>query len=126
MPLFITHALGDEPLPLYGDGMNVREWLHVQDHCAAIERVYRKGQPGQIYNIGTGVGHANIDVVKSILKRLGKPQSCIQFVKDRPGHDRRYAMSISKIKKELGWSPAIDFNKGLPKLIDWYVGHRAW
>jgi dTDP-glucose 4,6-dehydratase len=126
LPLFITHALLDMPLPLYGDGMNVREWLHVDDHCSAIERVFRKGTPGQIYNIGTGKGHANLDVVKLILKRLNKPESLLRWVTDRPGHDRRYAMSISKIKKELGWSPQVDFKRGLPELIDWYLDQRPW
>lgn len=126
LPLFITHALNDMPLPLYGDGLNVREWLHVEDHCLAIEQVFRKGKPGQIYNIGTGNGHKNIDVVKSILKRLRKPESLIRFVADRPGHDRRYAMSVLKMKRELGWSPKVSFQRGLPELIDWYIAHRSW
>ncbi len=126
LPLFITHALEDQPLPLYGDGRNVREWLHVTDHCEAIARLLERGRPGQIYNIGTGRGHNNLDVVKILLRRLGKTEKLIQFVKDRPGHDRRYAMSVAKIKKEVGWAPRINFGSGFPELIGWYEEHRHW
>lgn len=126
LPLFIIRALEGQPLPLYGDGLQVRDWLHVSDHCRAIAMVLRKGRLGQVYNIGTGVGQANIRVVQRILKRLGRPASLIQHVTDRPGHDRRYAMSIAKIQREVGWSPAIDFGQGLLDLIDWYLAHRRW
>ncbi|MFA5974954.1 MAG: dTDP-glucose 4,6-dehydratase [Elusimicrobiota bacterium] len=126
LPLFITHALLGQPLPLYGDGLNVRDWLHVSDHCTGIERVLRRGRLGEIYNIGTGKGTTNLAVVKTLLKRLGKPESLIRLVKDRPGHDRRYAMSIQKMHRELGWRPTVDFRQGLNDLVDWYLGHRSW
>jgi dTDP-glucose 4,6-dehydratase len=126
LPLFITHALENQPLPLYGDGKNVRDWLHVDDHCAAIEKVLRKGRVGEIYNIGTGVGFQNIEVARLLLKRLNRPSTLIRRVPDRLGHDRRYAMSITKISRELGWRPEIPFRKGFNDLIDWYIAHRAW
>ncbi len=126
LPLFITHALEGKPLPLYGDGKNVREWLHVTDHCIAIEKVLRKGRLGQIYNVSTGVGFKNIDVARTLLKYLGRPTNLLKYVPDRPGHDRRYAMSISKIKSELGWQPAISFQKGLIDLVEWYARNRSW
>jgi dTDP-glucose 4,6-dehydratase len=126
LPLFITHALEGQPLPLYGDGKNVRDWLHVTDHCIAIERVYRKGRLGEIYNIGTGVGFRNIDVAQTLLKRLNQPASLIRRVPDRPGHDRRYAMSIKKISSQLGWKPQIAFKQGLLDMVDWYSSHRTW
>jgi len=126
LPLFITHALEDQPLPLYGDGLNVRDWLHVTDHCEAIDRVLRKGKIGEIYNIGTGLGFSNLAVARTILRHLQKPNSLIRFVKDRPGHDRRYAMNISKIRRETGWSPRIRFTEGLNDLIGWYRDHRSW
>lgn len=126
LPLFITHAMTDQPLPLYGDGKNVREWLHVEDHCLGIERVLRRGTPGEIYNIGTGHGWTNISVAKLLLKILGKSESLIRFVKDRPGHDRRYALSIRKIRKATGWSPKVRFEDGLRETVRWYATHRAW
>jgi len=126
LPLFITHALTDRPLPLYGDGLNVREWLHVSDHCRAIERVLRRGRPGTIYNIGSGRGWTNLAVARRLLRYLRKPESLIRRVPDRLGHDRRYALSIARIRRELGWSPAIRFEQGLPDTIEWYKTHRAW
>jgi dTDP-glucose 4,6-dehydratase len=126
LPLFITHALEGKPLPLYGDGQNIREWLHVDDHCIALDKVLRKGRLGQIYNIGTGIGSKNIDVAQTLLKRLNRPSNLIRRVPDRLGHDRRYAMSIAKIKNELGWKPQIAFRQGLNDLVDWYANHRSW
>lgn len=126
LPLFITHALEGQPLPLYGDGKNVREWLHVTDHCMAIDKVLRKGRLGQIYNVGTGIGYENIDVARTLLKHLGRSPRLLKFVPDRPGHDRRYAMSIAKMKSELGWEPQIEFKKGLLDLVEWYAQHRSW
>jgi len=126
LPLFITHALMDQPLPLYGDGLNIREWLHVSDHCSGIERVLRKGTPGEIYNIGTGKGWTNMAVAKTLLKHVGKPTSLIQHVQDRLGHDRRYAMSISKMRTKLGWAPEIAFEDGLLETIQWYKANRKW
>jgi dTDP-glucose 4,6-dehydratase len=126
LPLFITHALENQPLPLYGDGGNVRDWLHVSDHCAGLERVLRRGGLGEIYNIGTGTGYRNIDVARLLLKRLGRPKDLIRYVPDRLGHDRRYAMSIKKMKTQLNWKPLIPFSEGFPQLIDWYIANRSW
>lgn len=126
LPLFVTHALTHQPLPLYGDGRNVRDWLHVQDHCTAIDLVLRKGRVGEVYNIGTGIGFSNIDVARDLLRRLGRSSSLLQFVRDRPGHDRRYAMSIRKISRELGWKPTVKFRQGLTELVDWYQANREW
>ena len=126
LPLFITHALTDQPLPLYGDGLNVREWLHVSDHCLGIERVLRRGRPGEIYNVGTGRGWTNLAVARRLLRYLRKPESLIRRVPDRLGHDRRYALSIAKMRRELGWSPRIRFEDALPDTIEWYRTHRSW
>ncbi len=126
LPLFITHALEDQALPLYGDGLNVRDWLHVRDHCLGIEAVLRKGNLGEIYNIGTQRGFSNVAIAKTLLRALGKPPTLLRYVKDRPGHDRRYAMSIRKMDKDLGWKPQIRFEEGLKALVDWYRDHQAW
>lgn len=126
VPLMISNALEDRPLPVYGDGLNVRDWLYVEDHCRAIDVVLHKGEPGQVYNIGGRNEWRNIDIVKLILKELGKPESLIEFVKDRPGHDRRYAIDAAKIKKELGWEPATQFPEGIKKTIRWYRDNAAW
>lgn len=126
LPLFITHAMENQRLPLYGDGLNVREWLHVADHCEAIWKVVERGRPGEIYNIGTEKGHTNLEVVRAILKRLGKPERLVRFVKDRPGHDRRYAMSTLKIRRELRWKPRTSFTEGLDELVGWYETHASW
>jgi dTDP-glucose 4,6-dehydratase len=126
IPLMIINALNDRPLPVYGDGRNVRDWIHVKDHCEAIDIIIHRGKEGEIYNIGGENERANIDVVRMILRELGKPESLIRFVKDRPGHDRRYALDISRMKKELGWSPKISFEEGLKSTIKWYLENRSW
>jgi len=126
IPLMITHALADESLPVYGDGLNVRDWLYVEDHCAAIDLVMRKGRVGEVYNVGGHNERTNIDVVRTILKTLGKPESLISYVKDRPGHDRRYAIAPDKIHSELGWLPATKFDDGIRMTIEWYLNNRPW
>lgn len=126
IPLMISRALADESLPVYGDGMNVRDWLHVYDHCTAIDLILRKGREGEVYNIGGHNEKTNLEVVKTILAALNKPESLIHFVKDRPGHDLRYAMDPTKIETELGWKPKYTFETGIPQTIDWYLTHRGW
>jgi dTDP-glucose 4,6-dehydratase len=126
IPLMILNALHDKPLPVYGDGGNVRDWLHVEDHCSAIDLVLHYGRLGEVYNIGGNSECRNLDVVKQILDQLGKPESLITFVKDRPGHDRRYAIDSSKIQKELGWRPSHTFEAGLAETIRWYQSHEMW
>ena len=126
IPLMIANALADKPLPVYGKGENVRDWLYVEDHCAAIDLVIRKGRVGEIYNIGGHNERTNLDVVKTILKQLGKPESLITFVKDRPGHDRRYAIDPTKIHSELGWLPQTGFDDGIKKTINWYLANKDW
>jgi dTDP-glucose 4,6-dehydratase len=126
IPLMIINAIHDEPLPVYGDGQNVRDWLHVEDHCQALMLALEKGRAGEIYNIGGGAERPNIEIVKSILDCLGKPHSLIRFVQDRPGHDRRYAINPSKAKAELGWSAAHSFEQGLEDTIRWYAQNEAW
>lgn len=126
IPLMILNALGGKPLPVYGDGFNVRDWLHVEDHCSAIHSVLGSGTPGEVYNIGGNNEWKNIDIVKQILLTLGKPESLISFVKDRPGHDRRYAIDSTKIRQHLGWTPTFTFERGLGETIEWYTGHAEW
>jgi dTDP-glucose 4,6-dehydratase len=126
IPLMISNALQDKDLPVYGDGLNVRDWIHVVDHCRAVDLVLRKGASGEIYNIGGNNEYPNIDIVKHILARLRKPDSLLKYVKDRPGHDRRYAMDASKLTAELGWEPAISFEDGMNQTISWYIEHEAW
>lgn len=126
IPLMIIRALADQTLPVYGKGDNVRDWLYVEDHCAAIDLVIRNGREGEIYNIGGHNEKANIGVVKIILKTLDKPESLITFVTDRPGHDRRYAIDPTKIHNELGWLPQTDFNSGIAKTIQWYLDNKNW
>ena len=126
IPFFITKALNDEPLPLYGDGLHVRDWLHVEDCCRGILTVLENGADGEIYNIGGQNEMTNIEITRMILNVLGKPESLIKFVEDRPGHDRRYALDNSKIEKELAWRPEIEFADGLKKTIDWYGNNRRW
>ena len=126
IPLMIANALEDKKLPVYGDGLHVRDWIYVLDHCSAIDAVLRKGKAGEVYNIGSMSDVQNLHVVKTLLAALGKPESLIQFVKDRPGHDRRYAMDATKIQRELGWRPKYSFERGLQETIDWYRGHAAW
>ena len=125
IPLFITNALENKKVPLYADGMNVRDWLFVTDNCEAIDAVMHKGSPGEIYNIGGGKEIANIELTRTILKLLGKGEELIKHVKDRPGHDKRYALDISKIKR-LGWQPRHDFISALEDTIEWYKDNRAW
>jgi dTDP-glucose 4,6-dehydratase len=126
IPLMIINAIHDRPLPVYGDGRNVRDWIHVKDHCEAIDLIIHEGKEGEIYNIGGENERSNIEVVKMILKELGKPESLIKFVKDRPGHDRRYALDITKMKEEFGWSPKISFEEGLRDTIKWYLENKNW
>jgi len=126
IPLLVTNALADKELPVYGDGLNVRDWIHVADHCRGIELVLRKGVPGNVYNIGADNERANIEIVKGILKVLGKPESLITFVKDRPGHDRRYAIDATKAKRELGFSVTVPFEAGIAGTVGWYVENREW
>lgn len=125
IPLFVTNAIDDQPLPLYGDGRNRRDWLSVHDHCAGIEHVLRHGTPGQVYNIGGGNERENIDVARLILQHLGKPASLIRYVEDRPGHDRRYSVDCTRLRA-LGWAPTVSFEVGLKATIDWYCTHEAW
>lgn len=126
IPLMINNALSDKPLPVYGDGLNVRDWIYVEDHCRAIWKVLNEGKDGETYNIGASCEKTNIEVVKTLLKLLKRPESLITFVKDRPGHDRRYAMDSSKINSQLGWQPLITFKDGLRKTIDWYLQNKKW
>lgn len=124
-PLFITNAIDDEPLPLYGDGRQVRDWLYVLDHCAGIDLVLHRGEPGEVYNLGGGNERYNLDVTHSILRLLGKPDTLIRPVADRPGHDRRYALDCSKIQA-LGWRPGHDFETALAATVDWYRQNEWW
>jgi len=126
IPLMITNALANKELPVYGDGLNIRDWIHVSDHCRAIDLVLHKGIPGNIYNIGGESEMANIEIVRLILKILGKPESLITYVKDRPGHDRRYAIDMTKIKAELGFYLKTDFKKGMEETVLWYIEHKPW
>ena len=126
IPLMITRALNDQSLPVYGKGENVRDWLYVEDHCAAIDLVMRKGQEGEVYNVGGHNERTNLDVVKTVLRELGKPESLITFVTDRPGHDRRYAIDPSKIHAELGWLPRTKFDDGIHQTVQWYLDNRQW
>ena len=126
LPLLISNALNDEPIPLYGDGLNMRDWIYVYDHCRAILEVLEKGQTGLVYNIGARNEQRNIDVAKSVLNTLDKPTSLIRFVKDRPGHDRRYAIDPTFVESELGWRPRETWASGLRKTIDWYQANPDW
>ncbi|HOW28637.1 MAG TPA: dTDP-glucose 4,6-dehydratase [Elusimicrobiota bacterium] len=126
LPLFITNAIDNVPLPLYGKGINIRNWLHVTDHCRAIESVVKRGKPGQIYNIAGDREWTNIAVAKLILTLMGKPGSLIRHVTDRPGHDIRYAPESGKIRRELGWRPSVTFEQGLKETISWYETHQDW
>lgn len=125
IPLFVTNALDDRPLPLYGDGLQVRDWLHVEDHCRAIDTALRYGEAGGVYNIGGAAEMTNADITRLILGRLGKPESLIRHVADRPGHDRRYALDDRRLRA-LGWTPAVPFREGLAATIDWYAERRDW
>lgn len=126
IPLMIINTLSNKPLPVYGDGMNVRDWIYVEDHCEAILKVFEKGRIGEVYNIGAENEKPNIEIVKLILKELRKDESLITYVKDRPGHDRRYAIDATKIKTELGWKPSHTFETAIKETINWYIQNQSW
>lgn len=126
IPLFITRLFDNESVPVYGDGLNVRDWIHVRDHCAAIDLVRRKGRAGEVYNIGGRCELTNLQLTHALLEAVGKPPSLIRYVKDRPGHDRRYAIDCSKIERELGWKPSITFADGLRETVAWYRDRADW
>lgn len=126
IPLFITNALAGEPLPLYGDGLHVRDWLHVHDHCEALALILKSGVSGEIYNIGGHCERVNIDVARLIVSALGKSDALITHVRDRLGHDRRYALDTSKVEQQLGWKPRIPFEAGLKDTVRWYEDHVTW
>ena len=126
IPLMIANALNDKPLPVYGTGENVRDWLHVSDHCEAIDLIIHNGRVGEVYNVGGHNERTNLEVVKTILKALNKPESLIKFVTDRPGHDRRYAIDPTKLETELGWKPKYNFDTGIQQTIQWYLDNEDW
>jgi dTDP-glucose 4,6-dehydratase len=126
IPLMISNAIEGKTLPIYGDGLNVRDWIHVEDHCRGLDLVLHRGKEGEVYNIGGQSEKTNLSVAKTILDHLGKPHSLLRFVTDRPGHDRRYAIDFSKIQKTLGWAPSISFEDGIRQTIDWYQGQQEW
>ena len=126
IPLMIARAMAHQPLPVYGKGENIRDWLYVEDHCAAVDSIIRRGKAGEIYNIGGHNERSNLDVVKTILRELGEPESLITFVADRPGHDLRYAIDPEKIRRELGWQPATSFQDGIRATVQWYRNHQDW
>ncbi|MEG1463120.1 MAG: GDP-mannose 4,6-dehydratase, partial [Anaerorhabdus sp.] len=126
IPLMIYKALNNEKLPVYGNGANVRDWLHVYDHCSAIDLVVRKGRVGEVYNIGGHNERTNLQVVKTILEALNKPESLINYVTDRKGHDLRYAIDPTKIETELGWKPMYNFDTGIQQTIKWYLDNESW
>jgi dTDP-glucose 4,6-dehydratase len=126
IPLMISNAMEDKELPIYGDGMYIRDWIYVEDHCRALDVVLHHGREGEVYNIGGRSERPNLVVAQAILDRLGKPQSLIRLVTDRPGHDRRYAIDFSKIERELGWKPTVSFEEGINRTIEWYLIHREW
>jgi dTDP-glucose 4,6-dehydratase len=122
----ITNALEDKPLPVYGDGLHVRDWIYVTDHATAVDAVLRRGRSGEVYNIGGTHDIPNIEIVKRILKILGKPETLLRHVADRPGHDRRYAMDSRRLRRELGWQPRWTFDQALEATVEWYLRHRSW
>jgi dTDP-glucose 4,6-dehydratase len=126
IPLMVSNAIEDKELPIYGDGMHVRDWIYVEDHCRALDVVLHHGREGEVYNIGGRSERPNLVVAQTILDRLGKPHSLIRFVTDRPGHDRRYAIDFSKIERELRWKPSISFEEGISRTVEWYLTHREW
>ncbi len=126
LPLMINNARQSKPLPVYGDGLNVRDWLHVHDHCAALWTVLTRGRPGEVYNVGGNNEKTNLEVVRAVLGLMGKPESLITYVKDRPGHDRRYAIDATKMMTEFGWKPSVTFETGLRMTVDWYRDHQSW
>ncbi|WP_273367096.1 dTDP-glucose 4,6-dehydratase [Alicyclobacillus herbarius] len=126
IPRLIIHALTGRTLPIYGNGLNVRDWIHVRDHCRALERVLYRGVPGEVYNVGANNEQTNLSIAEHILSLLGLDESRIEFVPDRPGHDFRYALDASKLRQQLGWRPSYDFRQGLADTVRWYVDHEAW
>ncbi len=126
LPLCINNIRQDKQIPVYGDGMQIRDWLYVYDHCSAILKVLENGDSGEVYNIGGSNEKTNLELVKTLLKLLGKSESLIKFVKDRPGHDRRYAIDNSKITNSLGWAPSVTFEQGIAKTVDWYLKNQVW
>ncbi len=126
IPLFVTNILADQQVPVYGDGQQVRDWIHVMDHCTGVEAAWRKGTPGEVYNFGGKCEKTNLDLTYTLLDLLGKPRSLIKYVKDRPGHDRRYAIDCAKAERELGWAPAWTFERGIRETIDWYQANATW
>ena len=126
IPLFMTNALENKPLPVYGDGLYVRDWIYVLDHCRALDRILHEGKPGGVYNIGADEEKTNLEITDLILQKLGRDPSLIQHVKDRPGHDRRYAIDSEKIRTELGWSPQTSFREGMERTVQWYLDNRSW
>jgi dTDP-glucose 4,6-dehydratase len=126
IPLFVTNAMEDKQLPIYGDGKNIRDWIYVEDHSRAVHTVLLKGKPGEVYNVGGNNERTNIEITDYILKALGKPDSLKRYVTDRPGHDRRYAIDSTKIRRELGWAPAFSFEKAMAETVTWYANNRPW
>jgi len=126
IPLAITNVLENKPVPVYGDGLNVRDWIYVEDHCRALDTVLQKGQPGQVYNIGANQEKTNLELIHRLLDVMGKPHDLITFVTDRPGHDRRYALDSTRITRELGWKPVYSFEKALAITVEWYVNNDTW
>jgi dTDP-glucose 4,6-dehydratase len=126
IPLFVTNLLKDEPVPVYGDGMQVRDWIHVLDHCTGVEAAWRRGRPGEVYNFGGRCEKPNLDLTHLLLELLDKPRTLIRYVTDRPGHDRRYAIDCAKAERELGWAPKVPFERGLRETINWYRANAAW
>lgn len=126
IPLFVSNLMSDQPVPVYGDGMQVRDWIHVLDHCRGVEAAWRRGAAGEVYNFGGRCEMPNIEITKLLLKLLGKTEALIRYVEDRKGHDRRYAIDCSKAERELGWRPQVPFDRGLAETIDWYKANAAW
>lgn len=126
IPLLIIRACQFKPLPIYGDGLNTRDWIHVWDHCRALDMIFHYGQPGEVYNVGAGNERTNLDVAKTILQQMGRPVELIRYVSDRPGHDRRYAVDATKIRRQLGWRPRISWEDGIKETINWYLTYRCW
>jgi dTDP-glucose 4,6-dehydratase len=126
IPLFISNLMRDEQVPVYGDGQQVRDWIHVRDHAAAIHRAWRDGRPGEVYNFGGRCERTNLALTHTLLDVLGKPRSLIKYVKDRPGHDRRYAIDCAKAERELGWKPLVPFEQGLGETVRWYQDNAGW
>ena len=126
VPVFIGNASEDKPIPVYGDGLHVRDWIFVEDHCSAVALIAEQGRGGEVYNIGGGNELPNLELARLILKQLGKPESLIQHVKDRPGHDRRYALDSTKLRNELGWKPRVTLKQGIPLTVQWYLDHQDW